>query len=123
MALGNAAALSASMAERVLENEYAQDNLREGVEHLSAAYRRASKRRVRAVEDQKVREQLRQAAASMSEAASALSTGRHKPKRHRSRWLLAAASIGALGVAAAAATNDELMNELKSWFEDAGDGA
>ena len=69
--------------ERALDNRYAQENLSDAAENLRAAYRRASKRRVEPTRDKKLREQLRQAALSITEAGSAIKTGRQKPRK---RW-------------------------------------
>ncbi len=87
-------------AQRLLDNEYVQDNLAQAVESLRAAYRRASKRRVEPTRDEKLRRQVREAARSLTEAAGALRTGRQKPKRRRGRRMIV---VLALGVGAAAA--------------------
>lgn len=118
MAVTDAVARSAPIVERLLDNQYAQDQLRDGVESLRVAYQRASKRRVKPVEDKKVRDQVRQAAASITEAGKALKTGRQKPKKRRGRWLHVLIGLGALGAAAAIATNEELMSQLKGSFSD-----
>ena len=89
--------------QRLLENDYVQENLAEGVDSLRAAYRRASKRRVEPARDEKVRRQLRQAAASIGEAASALKTGRTKPKRRHGRRAIVVLVLGAGGAGAALA--------------------
>ena len=59
-------------AQRLLGNEYVQESLAQAVESLRAAYRRASKRRVEPTRDEKIRRQVREAARSLTEAASAL---------------------------------------------------
>jgi hypothetical protein len=76
MAGADTAARVGPIAERLLENQYAQENLREAVENLRGAYRRASKRRVKPAEDKKLRQQVREAAASLTEAGKALHSGR-----------------------------------------------
>ena len=76
MARADTAARVGPIAERLLENQYAQENLREAVENLRRAYQRASKRRVKPAEDKKLRQQVREAAASLTEAGKALHSGR-----------------------------------------------
>jgi hypothetical protein len=58
--------------QRLIENEYVQENLAQAADSLRAAYRRASKRRVEPMRDEKLRRQVREAALSLREAASAL---------------------------------------------------
>jgi hypothetical protein len=98
--------------ERLVHNSYAQDQLAEAVQNLRGAYERASKRRVEATRDNKVRQQLRQATASISEAASALKNGRERPKRRPGRWLLVALGVGALLAAAVLASNEHLRSRI-----------
>jgi hypothetical protein len=99
-------------AQRLVDNEYVQDNLAHAAENLRAAVRRASKRRVEPTTDEKIRQQVRQAAQSLSEAASALKTGRTRPKRRRGRRVLVVLVVGAGAAAAVVASNDELRNKL-----------
>jgi hypothetical protein len=106
------AAKAGIYAQRLIENEYVQENLAEAADRLRAAYRRASKRRVEPTRDEKVRRQVRQAALSLREAASALQSGRRKPKRRRGRRLIVVLGIGAAGAAAIVATNEELRKTL-----------
>lgn len=120
MAVAHALARSAPIAERLLDNPYAQENLREGAENLKAAYRRASKRRVKPVEDSKVRKQVRQAVLSIAEAGKALEAGRQKPQRRRGRRLLVVLGLGAV---AAVATNEELLSKLKALVSDGAAGS
>ena len=110
--MASAASRVGPIAERLLSNEYAQENIREGVENLRAAYRRASKRRVKPAEDRRVREQVRRGAASLAEAASALKTGRQKPKRRRGRAVLLLVGVAGVGTAAALASSEELRAKL-----------
>ena len=70
-------------AQRLIENEYVQENLLQAADSLRAAYRRAAKRRVEPTRDEKLRRQLRQAALSLREATSALQSDRRKPKPRR----------------------------------------
>lgn len=99
-------------AQRLMDNEYVQDNLAHAAENLRAALRRASKRRVEPTRDEKIRRQLRQAAQSLSEAASALKTGRTKPKKRRGRRVLVVLLVGGGAAAAVVASNEELRNKL-----------
>jgi hypothetical protein len=112
MAGADKAARVGPIAERLLENQYAQENLREAVENLRSAYQRASKRRVKPAEDKKLRQQVRKAAVSLTEAGKALNSGRQKPKKRRGRRLLILLGLGAAGVAAALAASEDLRNKV-----------
>ena len=98
-------------AQRLIENEYVQENLAQAAESLRAAYRRASKRRVEPTRDEKLRKQVRQAALSLREAASALQSGRRKPKK-RGRRILLVLVVGVGAAAAIVATNEDLRRKL-----------
>ena len=87
-------------AERLLDNEYVQENLTQAVDSLRAAYRRASKRRAGPTRDKKLRRHLRQTALSIREATSALKTGRRKPKPRWGRRLVVVLAVGTGGAAA-----------------------
>lgn len=107
-----ATARAAPFIERMLENRYAQENLNDGIESLRAAYRRASKRRVEPTRDEKLRNQLRQAALSITEAARAFKSGRTKPKPRWGRRVVAVAAVGAAGTVAAFAASEQLRNAV-----------
>ena len=92
---------TAMRIERLLENHYAQEQLREGVESLRAAYGRVSKRRLKAADDKRVRRQVQSAAASLTEAAKAFRSDRRKPKPRWGRRLMVLAGVGGLGAGAA----------------------
>jgi hypothetical protein len=98
------ARMDSAWIERILENDYAQDQLRDGVRNLRAAYERASKRRVKASRDDRVRRQVTAAASSITEAAKAFSANRRKPKPRWGRRLLILGAVGgaAVGIALAA---------------------
>jgi hypothetical protein len=99
----------------VLENEYAQDaqeRLRVGIANLQAAYRRSSKRGLRAADDRKVRAQVRRGAASVAEAARAFKSDRRKPKRRGGKIVLIVGGLTVAGAAAAVASNEELRAKL-----------
>jgi hypothetical protein len=99
-------------AQRLMDNQYVQDNLARAAENLQAAYNRASKRRVSPAADKKVLGQLRSAVLSVSEAASALKAGREKPKPRWGRRVILVVGVGAAGAAAALAASEELRNKL-----------
>jgi hypothetical protein len=83
--------------ERLVEDEYVQEQLRTAAERLLSAYRRASRQGPRATEDQKVYDKVREAVVSIRRAVGALEEPPPKPKR---RWpslllLAAAAAVAA----------------------------
>jgi hypothetical protein len=100
MARNDQAARLAPYAQELLENAYARENIRNGVEKLRAASRRARKRNVEPTRDEKLRRQLRSAASSIAEGGRALRNRRRKPER---RWGPRVAVIAGLGVTGAAA--------------------
>jgi hypothetical protein len=125
MAATETASRAGVYLERLLDNNYAQEQLGEAVEKLRAAYARASKRRVQPARDEKLRRQVRDATLSLSEAAKALKTGRKKPERRKGRRALMVVGIGAVGAAAALAASEDLRKKLfagESPADQAGDG-
>ena len=112
MAANDIATHAGVYAQRLIDNEYAQKNLAQAAESLRAARRRASKRRVKPTRDEKLRGQIRQAALSIAEAASALKTGRQKPKRRRGRRIMVVLGLSAGAAAAVLAANEELRHEI-----------
>jgi hypothetical protein len=98
--------------ERALDNRYAQENLSDAAEKLRAAYRRASKRRVEPTRDKKLREQLREAGLSLTEAGRAIKTGRQKPRKRWGRRILVVIGVGTVGTAAALAVSEELRSTV-----------
>jgi predicted phosphoribosyltransferase len=111
MAQSDTAARLGVYAQRLVENEYVQENLAQAAQSLRAAASRASKRRVEPATDEKLRRQVRDAVQSMTEAANALKTGRKKPKR-RGRRVLIVVGVAAGGAAVALAASDELREKL-----------
>jgi hypothetical protein len=112
MAKADGLARAAPYVERLAGNEYLQENLREAAANLRAAYARASKRKVDAVDDRVVKRRLRKAGESLSEARAALLTGRAKPKRSKKRAVIVVlAGVGIAG-AVAIALDDELRRDL-----------
>jgi hypothetical protein len=108
----NAAANAGTYAQRLIENEYVQEQLASAAQNIRAAYRRASKRRVEPTRDEKLRRQVREAALSLREAASALQSGRRKPKKRRGRRVLVVLAIGMGAAAALLASNEELRGKV-----------
>lgn len=99
-------------ANRLLENDYVQDKLREAGGKLRAAKQRASRRRVDTATDEKLRRQVRDAALALSEAASAFRADRTKPKPGWGRRLAVLAGVGVAGAAVALAASDDLRTAL-----------
>jgi hypothetical protein len=94
---------TATRIEQLLDNDYAQEQLRAGVMNLRAAYQRSQKRRVKTTRDERLRRQVQAAAASIGEAASAFRSDRRKPKPRWGRRLLILAVVG-IGIGAVLAT-------------------
>jgi hypothetical protein len=112
MALTAAPSRMLPLAEELLENSYARENLREGVEKLRDAYGRAQKRRVKPSRDRKLRSQLEAAIAALDEGSAALASGRKKPKRTGRKVVLTVLALGVAGSAAALALNEELRESV-----------
>ena len=96
MATTNHPARVAPYVQELLVNDYVQENLRDGISRLRAAYDRAQKRRIEPTRDEKLQQQLRSAAHSITEAARALQSGRRKPEP---RWGRRIAVVAGLAVA------------------------
>jgi hypothetical protein len=101
---------AATFAGKLIENDYAQEQLRNGALQLQAAVRRASGRKAAdAALDKKIYARVGSAATSLREGAAALVAGRQKPKPNWTRRIVLVSAIG--GVAAAAA-NEDLRNRV-----------
>jgi hypothetical protein len=100
------------MAEELLDNSYARDNLQEGAEKLREAYERSRKRRVKPSKDRKLRRQLEAAMAAFDEGTAALASGRKKRKRTGRNVILVALGLAAAGTAAVLATNEALRGKV-----------
>jgi hypothetical protein len=112
MALTDAPSRMLPLAEELLDNRYARENLREGAEKLRDAYGRAQKRRVKPSQDRKLRRQFEAAIAALDEGTAALAGGRRKPKRTGRKAVLTVLALAAAGSAAALALNDGLREQV-----------
>jgi hypothetical protein len=100
------------LAEELLDNSYARDNLREGAEKLRDAYERSRKRRVKPSKDRKLRKQIEAAIAAIDEGTAALASGRKKPKRTGRNIVLVLIGAVLAGTAAVLATNQGLREQV-----------
>jgi hypothetical protein len=100
------------LAEELLENNYARENLQEGAEKLRGAYERSRKRRVKPSKDRKLRKQIEAAVHAIDEGTAALAGGRKKPKRTGRNVVLTLIGLALAGAAAVLATNEDLRNQV-----------
>lgn len=112
MAMTDAPSRMLPLAEELLDNRYARENLREGAEKLRDAYGRAQKRRVKPSRDRKLRRQFEAAIAAIDEGTAALASGRQKPKRTGRKAVLTVVALGLAGAGAALALNDSLREQV-----------
>jgi DNA repair ATPase RecN len=112
MALTDAPSRLLPLAEELLDNRYARENLREGTEKLRDVYGRARKRRVKPSRDRKLRRQFEAAIAALDEGTAALASGRKKPKRTGRKVVVTALAVTAAGAAAALALNEDLRKSV-----------
>jgi hypothetical protein len=112
MALTHPASRLLPLAEELLDNRYARENLREGAEKLRDVYGRAQKRRVKPSRDRKLRHQFEAAIAALDEGTAALASGRKKPKRTGRKAVLTVLALGAAGTAVALALNEGLRESV-----------
>jgi Tfp pilus assembly protein PilE len=85
--------------QRMAENEYAQQQLRNAAARLREAYSRGTKQGTKTAEDKKFYGKVREAATSIRRAVGAVEDPPPKPKR-RGRKAVAIALIGAAAVIA-----------------------
>jgi len=109
------------LAEELLDNAYARENLRDGAEKLRDAYGRAQKRRVKPSRDRKLRRQFEAAIAALDEGTAALASGRKKPKRTGRKVMLTVLALAGAGAAAALALNEDLRDSVLSSAKALGD--
>jgi hypothetical protein len=100
------------LAEELLDNRYARENLREGAQKLRDAYGRGQKRRVNPSRDRKLRRQFEAAIVALDEGTAALASGRQKPKRTGRKVGLAVLALTGAGAAAALALNEGLRESV-----------
>lgn len=100
------------LAEELLDNAYARENLQEGAEKLREAYDRSRKRRVKPAKDRKLRKQVEAAIQAIDEGTAALASGRQKPKRTGRKVVLAMIGLAAAGAGVALATNEDLRGQV-----------
>jgi hypothetical protein len=112
MALTDAPSRLLPLAEELLDNRYARENLREGAEKLRDAYGRAQKRRVKPSRDRKLRHQFEAAIAALDEGTAALASGRKKPKRTGRKVMLTVLAVTSAAAAAALALNEDLRESV-----------
>jgi hypothetical protein len=112
MAIADAPTRLLPLAEELLDNSYARENLREGAERLRDVYGRAKKRRVKPSRDRKLRRQFEAAIAALDEGAAALASGRRKPARPGRKVALALLAIAGAGAAVALTVDEDLRDSL-----------
>lgn len=100
------------LADELLDNRYALENLQEGAEKLRDAYARARRRRVKPSKDRKLRKQIEAAVKALDEGTAALASGRTKPKRTGRNVVLVLIGAVLAGAAAVLATNEDLRNQV-----------
>jgi predicted nucleic acid-binding protein len=100
------------LAEELLENSYARENLQEGAEKLREAYDRSRKRRVHPTKDRKLRRQIEAAVHAIDEGTAALASGRKRPKRTGRNIVLVLIGAAAAGAGVVLATNEDLRNQV-----------
>lgn len=100
------------LAEELLDNRHARDNLREGAEKLRDAFGRARKRRVKPSRDRKLRRQFEAAVTVLDKGTAALASGRKKPKRTGRKVVLTVLAVTGVTAAAALALNEALRESV-----------
>jgi hypothetical protein len=80
--------------QRVLEDEFVQEQLRSAVSGAREAYSRARKQRTQVVEDKGLYRSLRQAATALQRATTALKPEAPPPKRRGRKLATVALAIG-----------------------------
>jgi hypothetical protein len=100
------------LAEELLDNRYARENLQEGAEKLREAYERSRKRRVDPTKDRKLRKQVEAALHAIDEGTAALASGRQRPKRTGRKVALTMIGLAAAGAGVVLATNEDLREQV-----------
>lgn len=99
-------------AQRLIEDEYVQEQLRNAAARLRQAYGRVSRQRGKATEDKKLYGNLREAATSIRKAMLALRRRRPEPKRRGRKLLL----VGLAGGGATVVLSERGREKLKGAF-------
>ena len=99
------------LAEELIDNTYARENLQEGVDKLHDAYDRARKRRVKPSRDRKLRKQVESAIKAIDEGTAALASGRRKPS-HKGRNAVLGLLVVTAGTAVALAVSENLRGQV-----------
>jgi hypothetical protein len=81
--------------QRVLEDEYVQEQLRSAVTGARAAYLRAREQRTQVVQDKGLYRNLRQATTALQRATGALSSPQPEPKQRGRKVAFLALAMGA----------------------------
>lgn len=84
--------------QRLFEDEYVQDQLREAVSRLRSVYGRVRKQPAQAAEDKKLYTNVRQAATSIRKAVTALRRPEPEPPKHRFRTVAIPLTVVAASV-------------------------
>jgi hypothetical protein len=100
------------LAEELLDNSYARENLQEGAEKLRQAYDRSRKRRVHPSKDRKLRKQVEAAIHAIDEGTAALASGRQKPKRTGRKVVLALIGVGVVAAGVVLGTDEDLRSQV-----------
>ncbi len=100
------------LAEELVQNDYARENLQQGAEKLRDAYGRARKRRVKVAKDRKLRKQVESALQSIDEGTAALASGRRKPRRRGRNLVLGLIALAVAGAGVALGTNADLRRQV-----------
>jgi ferric-dicitrate binding protein FerR (iron transport regulator) len=82
-------------ARRLIEDKYVQEQIRSAASGLRGAYDRARKQGSQATDDKRLYGQLRQAAASIQRATTALQQPKPTPKRRVRKLVIFASAVGA----------------------------
>lgn len=109
------------LAEELLDNSYARENIQEGAEKLRDAYERSRKRRVKPSKDRKLRKQIEAAVAAIDEGTAALASGRQKPKRTGRNFVLLLIGAALAGAGYLLATDEDLRGRVLGSAKSLGD--